>query len=471
MSPRLPTPMYTAPGDALARRMLLVSVAYPPNSEVGSLRWTKIAQAAHTKGWTIDVILIDPADASLRDVALLREVPAGARLFDVPLRDLALQRAEALVRRVVRRWRSRRVAGATRAAGAAGAAGAAPAGANEGHGHAAGAGTLGQLLRAYRARLHFAQWHDWASRAALTGVALATETPYALIASSGPPHYAHEAARRISVTAGRPLVIDLRDPWFSDDVEPMALRGATWRHVTSTGESSAVAQSSLVVVNTDSCRHLMIQRYPTLSDRFLTIMNGADPDVAPAQSVATDFVISHTGSLYSGRNPRVLFRAVALVVARIGIRPGELRIHFMGDDVYDGRPLRALAAECGVGDFTTVERRRPRSEALALIQASAMVVLLPQQHVHSIPGKLFEYVQLAAWPLVIADRGSATELLLRDSGADVVSPDDVDGVADAIEQRFLAFRRGERPVPLNADGRFNRDRQTAKLLDALDLLA
>ncbi len=100
-----------------------------------------------------------------------------------------------------------------------------------------------------------------------------------------------------------------------------------------------------------------------------------------------------------------------------------------------------------------------------------MVVLLPQQHVHSIPGKVFEYVQLAAWPLIIADAGTATEMLLRDTGADVLAPDDVDGVARAIETRYRAFRAGERPTPLNADGRYDRTRQTSLLLDALEHLA
>lgn len=460
MPPGTPAPFFTAPGVPAGRRMLLVSVAYPPNAEVGALRWQKIAQSARARGWTIDVILVDPTDASLREAGRLQEVPPGARLFDVPVRDVAVQRVEARVRQLLRA--ARRVPAEAPVDAAA----------DEGQGRAARAGTVGRLLRSYRARVHFAQWNDWAARAAAAGIALARETDYQVIVSSGPPHAAHEAARRIAVAAKRPLVIDLRDPWLSDDVEPPALRGARWRAVTAADESRAVHQAALVVVNTDSCRQLMADRYPRLRERFLTVMNGADPDVAAAAPAApaagATFVISHTGSLYSGRDPRILFRAVAAVVQRLHLRPGDLRIHFMGDDVYEGRALMTLAGESGVAPFTTCEGRRPRAEALALIRASAMVVLLPQQHVHSIPGKVFEYVQLAAWPLVLADRGSATELLLRDSGADVLAPDDLEGVAGAIERRYHAFRRGERAIPLNADGRFNRDRQTSRLLDALD---
>lgn len=456
-----PTPFHVAPGTPGPRRMLLVSVAYPPSAEVGALRWQKIAQTARNRGWTIDVILVDPTDAALREVERLREVPPGARLFDVPLREVAAQRAERRFRQLLRLGRRR---SGNEPAGAA----MPPAG--EGQGRAASSERIGRVLRAYRARVQFAQWNDWAARAAATGIAIARTTRYDVIASSGPPHAAHEAARRVAASTGRPLVIDLRDPWLSDDVEPPELRGPHWRAVTASDEARAVRQAALVVVNTDSCRQLMVDRYPALRDRFLTVMNGADPDVGAPATPGTEFIISHTGSLYSGRDPRILFRAVAAVVQRLRLQPGDLRIHFMGDEVYEGRSLEALAAECGVEPFTVCEGRRPRAAALELIRASAMVVLLPQQHVHSIPGKVFEYVQLPAWPLVLADPGSATELLLRDTGADVLSPTDLEGVADAIARRYCAFRRGERPAPLNADGRFDRDRQTARLLDALDAL-
>ena len=407
------------------------------------------------KGKAAAIFGIDPADERMQ--------AAGARLFDVPLRELAAQRAERRIRQLSRGSRRATVDEAS---------GKTAPELGEGQGRAASAGRLGRLLRAYRARIQFAQWNDWSARAASTGIALARSTPYDVIASSGPPHAAHEAARRIAASVGRPLVIDLRDPWFSDDVEPPELRGPYWRTVTASDEARAVQQAALVIVNTDSCHALMADRYPLWRDRFLTVMNGADPEVAvPAATPGSEFIISHTGSLYSGRDPRILFRAVAAVVQRLHLRPGDIRVHFMGDDLYEGRALHELAAECGVASFTVCEGRRPRAAALELIRASAMVVLLPQQHVHSIPGKVFEYVQLPTWPLILADRGSATELLLRDTGADIVSPTDVDSLTDAITRRYLAFRRGERPAPLNADGRFDRSRQATRLLDALDALA
>lgn len=463
-----PQPFFTAAGAPGERRLLLVSAAFPPSAEVGALRWLRIAQFARARGWTVDVVLIDPVDPGQREEHTLREVPAGAALYDVPLRETWIQRVE----RAARAWLTRR-----RRAGSA-----VPATALEGalvrtrtpvngQGRSAGGGSLAALLRVYRTLVHFAQWNDWVRRATRAGIALTRQRPYRVVVSSGPPHFAHEVARQVSAATGLPLVIDLRDPWFSDDVEPPELRGRIWRRRTRAMEGDAVARASLVVLNTESCRRLMTARYPAHASRMLTVMNGADADVGAAAAHPDTFIISHTGSLYSGRDPRILFRAVARVVQRLHLSPSDLRVHFMGDDVYEGRPLRDLATADGVERFTRIEARRPRAEALALSRSSAMVVLLPQHHVHSIPGKLFEYVQLPAWLLVLTDPGTATEVVLRGSGADVLPPGDEAAVADAIESRYLAFRRGERPLPINADGRFDRERQAAKLLDALDSIA
>ena len=59
---------------------------------------------------------------------------------------------------------------------------------------------------------HIAKQTQWAGEASARN-ALASRDAYDVVASSGPPHMAHEAARLTSSRGGRPLVIDLRDPW------------------------------------------------------------------------------------------------------------------------------------------------------------------------------------------------------------------------------------------------------------------
>jgi len=86
----------------------------------------------------------------------------------------------------------------------------------------------------------------------------------------------------------------------------------------------------------------------------------------------------------------------------------------------------------------------------------------------AIPAKIFEYLQFEAWLLILSDLNSATARLLRDTDADVVDPDDVDGLVHAIETRYKEFVVGDRPRAINADGRFSRRLQAERLLNAIE---
>jgi len=126
-----------------------------------------------------------------------------------------------------------------------------------------------------------------------------------------------------------------------------------------------------------------------------------------------------------------------------------------------------------VGARSAVARPRlvPREEALAFQARAHMPVPLPQASLTQIPAKTFEYVNFSAWLLVFAPAESETALVLRGTEAHVVGLDDVEGAAVAIQRRYVEWRDGGTPVALNADGRFGREAQARRLLDALAQVA
>jgi hypothetical protein len=225
-----------------------------------------------------------------------------------------------------------------------------------------------------------------------------------------------------------------------------------------------------VVLNTTAAERTLQARYPELASRTITVMNGADGDPLPQASDDGRFMIAFVGTLYVGRNPRTLFRAVSRVVRELALTPASLSVEFMGSEASVDVPLSQMAAEEGIAEFFTAHATRPRSEALAFLARAAVLVSLPQDVRRALPAKLFEYVRFPAWVLVLTERDTASELLFRNTAADVVAPDDVEGIAAVIRARYEQFRRTGRPTPLNADGRFDRRPQAMLLLDAIDRL-
>jgi glycosyltransferase involved in cell wall biosynthesis len=428
---------------------------------MGALRWQRLVQFAHARGWCTDVILCDPRDAEFRDDSRLADLPPGVRLFAVPLRGYRDSRLERLLRRVLV-WTSRATSGA----------GTDSNGSVDTNGSSSGNSTM-RLVQAARrsqlARRFYRAWIDWAENASALGKRLAASTPYDVVVSSGPPHMAHEAARKTSALLGIPFVADFRDPWAAVSYEPSDFRGgATWRRYALKYERLTMQSATLVVMNTPHAHQMIAATYPHVAPRLLTVMNGADDDMGFSSEWDDAFTITYAGNVYGGRDPRILFRGVRRAVDELRIAPGALVLRFMGSKSYGEDPLRQIVKEEKLDDYFLSEPRQPRSAAIALMRRSAMVVVLPQPHEQSIPGKLYEYVQLRAWVLVLTTPGTATDVLLRGSSADVVDPADVDGISRIIVNRYTQFRQGIRPTPVNADGRFDRSRQARILFDALE---
>jgi len=224
-------------------------------------------------------------------------------------------------------------------------------------------------------------------------------------------------------------------------------------------------------VTSEAHEELQVRKYPFLRGRVRTVMNGSDTDPIPKSHVGGRFVVAFAGMIYLGRDPRVLFRAAARVARETGASPEEFAVEFMGDDACNGVPLTTIAAEAGLVEHFRSHGFRPRRDALDFLSQAAVLVSLPLRTTMTLPAKLFEYMRFDAWLLALAERGSATEALLRGTGADVVAPEDEAGIAAVLRARFDEFRAGRRPVALNRDGRFDRSTQSGRMFTLLEEIA
>ena len=455
------TPFFeTQANPDATRRLLLLFFYFAPSAEVGALRWLSLSRFAAERGWATDVVTLHPQFMGTVDAARLSQLPRGIRLFGFSGGNPAWYRTMLSAWRMFGRSSER------------------PQPAEGLTGHLDRSEVTAPLRattdagwqRSFRTRVHFALSDVLARRAASLGSALTRRTGYDLIVSSGPPHSAHEAASRVASRAGLPFVMDMRDPWSDESAVPEDFSGAIWQRETQARERQCVSAARLVVVTSKAHQELQVAKYPDVRQRITTVMNGADADPLPASSVGKKFVIAFAGMIYLGRNPRPLFRAAARVVRATGASPNEFSVEFMGDDSCEGVPLATIATEEGLGAHFRSYGFRPRSEALAFLAGSSLLVSLPLRTEMTLPAKLFEYTRFDAWLLALADPESATARLLADTDADVVRATDTDAIERVIAQRFAEFRQGVRPVALNRDGRFDRATQSALLFDALEEL-
>ena len=450
----------TPPNPDATRRLLLVFFYFAPSAEVGVLRWLSLAKFGADRGWATDVVTLHPSYMGTLDNSRLTQLPNGVRLFGFSGEEPLWFRG------LMSTWR--KLNGTSGRNGGSGL---------DGHLDGADATRGGttpdapEWRRGFRSHLHFKIGDVWARRAVSLGQALTQSQRYDVVVSSGPPHAGHIAAREIAGASGVPFVMDMRDPWSEDAAAPEELRSPAWRRITRTNEDRCIASASSVVVTSEAHEELQIKKYPFLRGRIRTVMNGADQDVVPKSQLGNQFVVGFAGMIYLGRDPRVLFRAAARVARETGATPDEFRVEFMGDDACNGVPLTVIAQEQGLGEHFRSHGFRPRREALDFLSRAALLVSLPLRTAMTLPAKLFEYTRFDAWLLALAEKGSATEALLRGTAADVVEPEDEASITRVLRTRYDAFRAGRRPVALNHDGRFDRSTQSGRMFGLLEEIA
>jgi glycosyltransferase involved in cell wall biosynthesis len=455
-APEHATPFFVAPGPGAARRLLLVSYHFPPGSAVGALRWQKTAGFAAERGWSLDVVTVSPDQAEAPDFGRLADLPPGTRVFGVPRREPWWSRLEDGLRRRLRRAQA-----------------AAPGPPAAGTPRSTARGELRWWPRSLRDLL---RWRDavrlfgidgrWARAAARLGEALARRHRYALCITSGPPHMTHEAGRHLRRRLGLPHVVDMRDPWSLVEQLLAHFASPVWYVLARRHERRVVATASLVVMNTPAAAAAMRRAYPAAADRVLAVPNGFDEEEIPQVPRDPAFVVAYAGTIYLDRDPAPLVRALARLVRERNLKPGDVRLEFMG--LNEGGPIDAIAAAEGVAGFVRWRPPTGRRTALEFMAGASLLVSLFQTSRLIVPAKVYEYMLFDAWILALAQPESATAELLANTDADVVPPDDPEALFAVLSRRYAEHAAGVRPRPLARHARFGRRAQADALLDAVD---
>jgi glycosyltransferase involved in cell wall biosynthesis len=465
--------------DIAARpRLLLISYHFPPDPAIGSLRWQKFVGHAVARGWGVDVIMRHPSELPVVEPERTADLPGGVRVYGVRSRTSWLDRFENELARVTRGLRTRgtKTAGAgNNDAGAQESASPATPAPREWSRARAQVGWprgLRDVTRAYFSVAEHMRGQRWVSDAVRVGTAILPRGVHRVVISSGPPHFAHEAARRVARRAGLPFVMDLRDAWSQLQRLPEDTASPVRLALTSMGERHTIAHAGLIVANTEPLRNSLCRIYPRAARRIIAVPNGYDEEPPPPQQDSSSpFMIAYAGTIYLDRDPRPLFRGAARAIASLGLTPADLSIQFMGNvHEFNGMSVAQLARDAGVGDYVRLHAAGSRSAALNFLASASMLVQLPQDTDMAIPAKLFEYMRFNAWLFVLADPGSATELLLQGTDVDIVPPGEPELIGDVIARRFKEYASGRRAKCLAAHTRFSRRAHAATLFEAVERL-
>ena len=308
---------------------------------------------------------------------------------------------------------------------------------------------------------------DWTASVLALSDTLAPDID--LIYASLVPYEAAEAAGRLAAHLGKPWIADLQDPWALDEMclYPTGLH----RRVDLRRMSRLLSSAAAIVLNTPEAVRRLRDALPELAGKtVVSIPNGFDPglfdDPLPSRDDEGErFRIVHTGYLHTelgletrknGRIRRLaggmllpidiltrshvyLMRALAELERTEPSLRALVDVHFAG--VLSETDRRSLEGVPGVKLHGYVSHR----DSVALVRTADLLFLpmhnLPESaRAGLVPGKTYEYIRSGRPILAAIPRGDAFDLLERLPNADLVAPDDTEGMTASLKRRLDAWR-------------------------------
>lgn len=151
----------------------------------------------------------------------------------------------------------------------------------------------------------------------------------------------------VAERCGRPLLVDLRDPWAVCELR-RPLRPRFQRGLVDRLERYVVERAQRVILNTETARDAYLAHYPDLpASRFVALRNHADPELVsagPPQPRAAAFTLLYLGHLRRFVEGGALL-ALLVELRRRGHGPSAARLRVVG--TMPGEIRAALLAVVG----------------------------------------------------------------------------------------------------------------------------
>jgi glycosyltransferase involved in cell wall biosynthesis len=280
---------------------------------------------------------------------------------------------------------------------------------------------------------------SWNLTAIPAAIRIAKREGIDVVLTTSPPSSVHLVGAAVKRATGATWVADLRDSVVAHPhrhAERLLVRA---KEQGEHAVAKLVTRSAdAIVAVSEAIAEEMRERNP--KGPVVTIANGSDfDDFAGLEYRASDrFRITHAGSFFGKRDPRPFLTALA----RSGL--DDVVARFLGDFRSTDREW---AEAQGLDDRLELIPYAPRRRSLELQRDSeALLLLIPDAGGRGkgvLSGKVFEYLA-AERPIlaIVPPDGAAAELIREASAGVVVAPDDVDGMAAALQELHGRWRAG-----------------------------
>ena len=236
--------------------------------------------------------------------------------------------------------------------------------------------------------------------------------PIDTVITTGPPHSMHLIGLELKKHFPVQWIADFRDPWTSIGYhkELKLTEKSALQHKELEKKVLNVADT---IITTSYTTKKELEQLTSKPVRVIT--NGYDVEQAEKPPLDKKFTISHIGSLLSGRNPRVLWKALKEVLKENKSFRNDFQLQLIGKVSTE---ILETLKEFRLDSYLFMPGYVSHNEALKYQRSSQLLLLIEidsYETIGIIPGKLFEYMAAERPIIAIGPEESDITKILKET--------------------------------------------------------
>ncbi len=290
---------------------------------------------------------------------------------------------------------------------------------------------------------------NWILPAFLRTIWLIKRKKIDCILTSSPPHSVHLTGLLSNIFTRVRWVVDFRDPWFIGRSKTPRITCALSNKIERWLEKKVVRRADMVLTTNEKLCNALVESFKKQPQKkFQCVPNGFDAEIfskIEPQKKYEQFTLSYTGTLYYGRTPEPVFRAIKMLLMEGNHNLEDVRIKLVGNCQYiDGYPIAPIIHSYGLDSVVEVIDSVPYLRSLEIIKQSHLALLFAPDQPFQIPAKVFDYIGSGTKILAIAGKGATSDLINSTGAGESFHPSDIEGIKEFI-YRSISDTESKRP--------------------------
>lgn len=280
---------------------------------------------------------------------------------------------------------------------------------------------------------------NWILPAVLRAVRAIKREKIDCILTSCPPYSVHLIGLLARKITGVKWVADFRDPWVTTVPDGLYVTCALYTKVEGWLEQKVIENADLVLTTTQMLCTAFVESYKNQTqNKFLCISNGFDKEIFSKLKHLKKydkFTLSYTGTLYFGRSPESVFKALKELVLEDKLNLQDIRVKLVGNCQYiDGYPIAQLIDSYGLNSVVEVLEPVSYLAALQIIKQSHLALLFAPNQPFQIPAKVYDYIGSGTKIIALTEEGATLDLINSTGAGVALYPSDIQGIKAVIYQ-------------------------------------